>query len=84
MAEIVAEVERVERIIVTVDVEQFVAHYKSEWEDFQGDEEAFVKDFLNSEGGMLLDDFPSADVGDGVTVQGDYDETDITIMSVSK
>lgn len=79
---ITAEVERTQRIIITVDVEAFCAHYTNERKDFDGDDEDFVRDFLESEGGYLLSEFPSPDEGDGVTVEGDYDATDVSILSV--
>jgi hypothetical protein len=83
VSQITAEVERTQRIIVTVDVAEFCEHYKNERADFDGDDEAYVRDFLDSEGGYLLDEFPSPDKGDGMTVEGDYDETDISILGVS-
>lgn len=82
MSTITAEVERTQRIIVTVDVEAFCVHYAKERKDFEGDDEAYVRDFLDSEGGYLLDEFPSPDEGDGVTIEGDYDETDVSILGV--
>ena len=84
MSTITAEVERTTRIIVTVDVETFCKHYAAERErdGFEGDDEAFVRDFLNSEGGYLLDEFPSPNEDDGVKVEGDYDETEVSILGV--
>lgn len=82
MSQITAEIERTQRIIVTVDVGAFCEHYKKERADFNGDDEAYVRDFLDSEGGYLLDEFPAPDQHDGVTVEGDYDETEISILGV--
>jgi hypothetical protein len=75
-----AEIERITRVIVKVNVAEHCSYYAKERAAFDGDDEAFVRAGIEEMAYELLNDPTEEIVGDGITIEGDYDDTDVTIL----
>ena len=73
-----AEIERVIRLEVRVNVARFVAENASDRATFDGSDAEYVKACIRDDPREYLD--ACSDTGDGVTVTEEWDETEAAIL----